>query len=349
MQGKKIANWIVNIFVGFILLLVLIITINIIVSSVSGKGYNSVFGLAFLAVESESMNPEGIQGQEFDVPEGKHDGFSKGDLIFVQEKNDSTTYEVGDIITFYYDDETKGKIINTHRITQINLKDGEIYTLVTKGDNNITRDRYDIKIEDVIGKYNGTNWKGVGNFGLFLKEPVGYWLCIGVPAFAILLYSIISFLFTLSKRNKLSAEDEKEKIRKQILAEMGIADPQTVPATANAAPALAVEQTAPVASVEPVAGETEETLGTVDAEEITAEEKPENTAEEKSAAPKATRTKSASAKPKATTAKSAAKPSTTKSASGTKPKTATAKTAAKKSTTAKSSSKSVIGTGAKKK
>ena len=255
-KKKNIGNIMLNVFIGLILAIVLFITVNIIISSVSGKGYNSIFGMAFLAVESESMSTD----SGYEPKEGEYAGFEIGDLIFVQEKNDSMEFKVGDIITFH-DRQNGVDILNTHRITHI-LNMGDNTFFVTKGDYNPVVDSDmpggrggDVSLKDVIGKYTGAKIGWIGHIGIFLATPLGYWLIIGVPAFLILLYCIISFVLTVTKRNKAEIADEKERIRAQILEELraqGLSAPAEVlpDAADTAGDAAAEEQTPPESGME---------------------------------------------------------------------------------------------------
>lgn len=385
-KKRSVGGIIVNIVVAVILVLVFIITLNIIISSVSGKGYNSMFGMAFLAVETESMSKEESgYDVEANFP-GKYEGFEVGDLIFVQEVNDKTTYEKGDIITFYF--RSSGEtIINTHRIINILYEDDNTTpsNFVTRGDNNKREDDYAVGIEEVIGKYTGTKWNGVGHVGIFLQTPMGYWLVIGVPALLILIYCIISFVLAVTRRNKVEVADEKDRIRAQILAELraeqGLPPIDTTPKAAPAPaaevpdkvfdetpavipePAAAPEEAQPEgdgipvvdddemeASISRIKEELAANFGAVDEDEtvvetVTAEKPVKAPAAPKKAPAKKTTTASTAAK-KTTTAKSG---STAKKTTTAKSSTAAKPAAKKTTTTAKKSTTSskggLIGTG----
>lgn len=66
------------------------------------------------------------------------------ELILVEKSNENTTYEIGDIVT-YYDEELDATV--THRIVE--TVDNGFYT---KGDNNNTRDLKIVNYNQIIGK-----------------------------------------------------------------------------------------------------------------------------------------------------------------------------------------------------
>ena len=93
----------------------------------------NVFGYSVMQIISYSMEPE----------------IKKDEYILVK-KVDISDIEEHDIITFYSTDPTIYGRINTHRVVRRNeTNDG----FVTKGDNNLIEDKYDVLDENVIGRY----------------------------------------------------------------------------------------------------------------------------------------------------------------------------------------------------
>ena len=109
--------------------LILIFSIKFLISILILKIYLSPeklkpFGITILKVSSNSMNPV----------------FAKDDIVIVKKQE---SYEVGDIITYYSDD----NCLVTHRIVE-KYENG----FITKGDGNNIEDEKLVSIEQIIGK-----------------------------------------------------------------------------------------------------------------------------------------------------------------------------------------------------
>ena len=89
----------------------------------------NIFGYEAYIVTTDSMKPS----------------ISSGDVVIVKEVEEQEL-DKGDIITF-----TKNGETNTHRITNIEEKEGEKY-YTTKGDNNNVEDSEKVKFSEIIGK-----------------------------------------------------------------------------------------------------------------------------------------------------------------------------------------------------
>lgn len=89
-----------------------------------------------------------------------------GDVAFVKNV-DTKTLKKEDIIAFR-NEENK---VTTHRIVEIIEKEGQTY-FRTKGDNNNAEDANLVKESDVEGIYFA-RVAGLGNFLMFMQEPVG--------------------------------------------------------------------------------------------------------------------------------------------------------------------------------
>lgn len=121
----------------------------------------------------------------------------------------STSYNVGDVITFGKD--TKTQIPTTHRIIKIN-GDGPLRTFTTKGDANDTEDPQVTRLTDISGKVIVT----VPYLGFvldFAKKPIGFGLLVGIPALAIIFDEVMKILGEIKamRRKKiLNATDQTE-------------------------------------------------------------------------------------------------------------------------------------------
>ena len=115
------------------------------------------------------------------------DSFDTGALLLMK-KTETEELKVGDVIAFF-DPASKKNAITTHRIVELTELDGE-RAFYTKGDYNGERDALPVKAGSVIGKYV-FHVNGLGNFALFLQEPIGMLLFIGVPVISFILYDAI--------------------------------------------------------------------------------------------------------------------------------------------------------------
>ena len=122
-----------------------------------------------------------------------------GDLIFV-DKTDVTSLEVGDVIAYMEKDSTA---VITHRVTKIDTDSDGKLLFTTKGDANNSEDLMQVEEDRVIGIYSSRIPK-VGDFAIFLHEPLGMVLFIAVPLLVFIIYDII--------RRQRYARKEKENV-----------------------------------------------------------------------------------------------------------------------------------------
>lgn len=177
------------------------------VSTLARKSNDQVpnlFGLGYLAVESDSM-----------VGDNK-DSFDKGDLIFVRvlSKKDkdnldiTTLYNAGDpnkskIVTFY---DRQIDALNTHRVVGV-----EANRLITQGDNVDEVDSIRITANDIVGIYNG-KIPNVGSAISFMLTPVGFGIIVVLPFVLLLLYHgiMIAKNVFIVREDKLREELKRE-------------------------------------------------------------------------------------------------------------------------------------------
>ena len=168
---KSIVRWIVNIFTGFLLLILVMVIYGKCVLMFTDNKYPNYFGYTVFEVASGSMEPT----------------LYINDVILIDiTKND---LKLGDIIAFYNDD-----AIITHRIVFIDDN-----TLTVKGDNNNTID-VPINKNQVIGKVI----KIFPKFGVWKKV-------ITEPKILILIFiSLLLFDFALSYKSSNISFNKKE-------------------------------------------------------------------------------------------------------------------------------------------
>jgi signal peptidase len=227
---KTILSIVLNVFFYLIILFLLLFAIaNMKVKTQAD--IPNIFGRGFLSVQSDSM-----MGNE-------EDSFDEGDMIFVKmmKAKDIEKLKVGDIVTWY---DINRKAFNTHRIVDI----GSNY-FVTQGDkaaddpdlkydpdrNDNNPNYYEIINKSDVKAVHVSTWKGAGKALDFLQSPIGFPLCIVLPAVLILIFEGAVLVRNVIKYNnaKMEAkfkqgkvedlsllEQEREKIRQEILQEL---------------------------------------------------------------------------------------------------------------------------------
>lgn len=103
--------------------------------------------------------------------------------------------KVGDVVTYRATDETYYGILITHRVVNIEEKNGEkIY--ITKGDNNATIDRSPIIGDQITGKVVMRIPK-IGYIKYFLVSSYGWIIAIVIPSLGIIIYDIMKIFKNL--------------------------------------------------------------------------------------------------------------------------------------------------------
>lgn len=112
------------------------------------------------------------------------DHIEAGDLIF-SVKPDLSSLKEGDVISYM-----SGKTVITHRLIRIETgEQGEI-RYITKGDANNEEDP-PVSEQNIIGICR-FRIPRLGDAALFLQQPAGMALCIGIPVLALLFYDLRS-------------------------------------------------------------------------------------------------------------------------------------------------------------
>lgn len=177
---------------AFAFLLICNVTI-IIKGTVNPETPPTVFGVAPMVVLSGSMSGNA------------EDHIEVGDLIFDTKPN-IESLKIGDIISFM-----DGKTVITHRIIDIYIDENGQTAYITKGDANNAEDD-PITAKDIIGIYRFRIPK-LGDFALFLQEPLGMAVFIGIPVCSFIIYDII-------RRNRTKTKEvlENEQLRAELEA-----------------------------------------------------------------------------------------------------------------------------------
>ena len=154
----------------------------------------SVLGVTPMVVLSGSMS--GTQDGHIEV----------GDLVFVA-RTDPATLAEGDVIAFM-----NGQSAVTHRITAIETDADGGLLFTTKGDANQTEDTEPVTEDQLLGVYCGRIPR-VGDFALFLQQPLGMLLFADLPLLAFIIYDIIRRQRDANRQSKRTRELEAELAR----------------------------------------------------------------------------------------------------------------------------------------
>ncbi len=195
---KKVLKRIVNIVIDIIVVLILAVSVLIVTLSLTSKssGVPTIFGIAPLSVQSNSME----------------DTLNVGDLIFCEVIDDPAyEYKKGDIVTFPI--EINGEeTLNTHRIVNV-VEDDNITYYQTQGDNKDTNPVPDKDLQtavSIVAKYTGNKIPGMGNVLSFIRTQLGFFLCVLLPMIIFFVYEAIRVILNLIAYNKEKAVEEAQ-------------------------------------------------------------------------------------------------------------------------------------------
>lgn len=206
---KKTLNIVKNVLVWTIFAIAVAMMIFTIISvNTFDQNNRDLFGFKAFTVRTDSMS-----ATDFDA----------GDIVFTKNVNPDTLKE-GDIIAFVSQSEEHYGETVTHKIRQkTETKSGEP-AFITYGTTTGVDDETPVEYSYILGKYTG-KIPNVGAFFLFLKEPIGYLLCIFIPFLLLILYQGLMCikLFRRYKKEQmaeLTAEREKIEEERRQAAEM---------------------------------------------------------------------------------------------------------------------------------
>ncbi len=191
-----ILGWVLCAIFGFMLICNLTIIIK---GTLHPEMPPSVLGTTPMAVLSGSMS--GTAEDHIEV----------GDLIFIN-KIEPEELEAGDVIAYM-----DGTMVVTHRIVEVQTAEDGSIQWITKGDANNSNDLKPISETQLVGIYTARIPK-VGDIALFLQQPLGMVLFIGIPLLAFIIYDIIRRQRYAHRENKKNAELQAEIERLRALA-----------------------------------------------------------------------------------------------------------------------------------
>lgn len=190
LSKKKIILNVIGIILCIILIPILVINCFLIVKGITDKHeVPSIGGNAPLIVLTGSMDPT----------------IKAGDLI-VTKKVDAEDVKVGDVISFF-DPDGNGSTIVTHRVVGIEIDENSGETFFrTKGDNNDIADMTPVPVENLVGRWEGTRFWGLGRVVLFTQSTVGIIVIIAVIVAGIFVYMLIRKRIQDKETDLLKAE-----------------------------------------------------------------------------------------------------------------------------------------------
>ncbi len=193
LSKKKIILNVIGIILCVILIPILFINCFLIVKGIANKNeVPSIGGNAPLIVLTGSMEPT----------------IKAGDLI-VTKKIDAEEVRVDDVISFF-DPDGNGSTIVTHRVIGVETDEtsGELF-FRTQGDNNNIADMTPVPAENLVGRWEGTRFWGLGYVVLFTQSTVGIIVIIAV---------IVAGLFVYMINRKRIQDKETDSLRAELAA-----------------------------------------------------------------------------------------------------------------------------------
>ena len=208
--AKKIFTVIGNVIIWLFVAFAAIITVLTVAATSSEANVPTIAGKAILTVQTDSMKPT----------------FNPGDIIIGQKLtlDDAKKLKVDDIITYEADlNDDNLYELNSHRIVKVVDKGNGNCSYITRGDNNLGDDQFEVAPNNVISKYTGTRIKGVGKVLGFLQTSKGFLICIVLPLVLFFVFELIKFVkkYTELKnadKAEITAEDE-ERIKQAAIEE----------------------------------------------------------------------------------------------------------------------------------
>ncbi|MBR5156630.1 MAG: signal peptidase I [Clostridia bacterium] len=199
---KKTLNIVKNALVWTIFAVAVAMMIFTIISvNTFDQNNRNLFGFKAFTVRTDSMS-----ATDFDA----------GDIVFTKNVAPATLKE-GDIIAFIsQSDEYYGETI-THKIRQKTTTATGEPAFITYGTTTGVDDEVPVEYSFILGKYVA-KLPNVGAFFLFLKEPIGYFLCIFIPFLLLILYQGLMCIKLFRRYKKEQMEElntEREKIEEE--------------------------------------------------------------------------------------------------------------------------------------
>ncbi len=199
---KKTLNVVKNVFVwGIFAVAVAMMIFTIVSVNTFDQNNRDLFGIKAFTVRTDSMS-----ATDFDA----------GDVVFTKNVDPNTLKE-GDIIAFIsQSEEYYGETI-THKIRSKTVAANGEPAFITYGTTTGVDDETPVEYTFILGKYVG-KIPNIGTFFVFLKQPIGYFICIFIPFLLLILYQGLLCIRLFRRYKKEQMEEimaEREKIEEE--------------------------------------------------------------------------------------------------------------------------------------
>lgn len=186
---KKAITTIINGLSVLVITLAVLILVSVVMTK-SGE-VPKIMGYSFFRVMTGSMEPE-----------------YKVDSFIMVKETPPEDITVGDVISFYSSDETLGNMVNTHRVTAIDVNDGHYY-FSTKGDANALEDKYLTEDTDLIGRVVCHSY-AMGMAVKLMANPLVFFPAIIIPLLILVIMNVVS---TVKTTKEIMKTEEEEAVR----------------------------------------------------------------------------------------------------------------------------------------
>lgn len=173
----------------------------------------SVFVLISVVLTPAGQVPQVLGFSVFRVMTGSMDPeYPEGALLLVQ-KTPPEEIQPGDVISFFSPDPALEGAVNTHRVMRIEKRDGDLF-FITKGDANVSEDRYYPNGELLVGKVVFCS-HGLGRLVSLLSNPLVFGAVILLPLLVILLMNLFRAVRIAAD---IAKQEEEEAVRQALEA-----------------------------------------------------------------------------------------------------------------------------------
>jgi hypothetical protein len=220
--------------VVLVMFIVFVIVLTATALSIRSGNVAHVFGYTIRSIQSDSMalleNGELVEN-----------GFFKGDIVICEMMDENSEYQVGDAVLFkmpimrrsdgsYREcgptEVSDEEIFVIHGVSRVEESYG-VKRYYTQGLTNPTEDANVKYSDEIIAKYNGVRFAGLGHVVDFLQTQFGFFLCIILPCLILVLfqgYRVVSNVIAYNREKAIAeataaAEADLTEERKRQIAE----------------------------------------------------------------------------------------------------------------------------------
>lgn len=220
--------------VVLVMFIVFVIVLTATALSIRSGNVAHVFGYTIRSIQSDSM-------ALLEDGELVENGFFKGDIVICEMMDENSEYQVGDAVLFkmpimrrsdgsYREcgptEVSDEEIFVIHGVSRVEESYG-VKRYYTQGLTNPTEDANVKYSNEIIAKYNGVRFAGLGHVVDFLQTQFGFFLCIILPCLILVLfqgYRVVSNVIAYNREKAIAeataaAEADLTEERKRQIAE----------------------------------------------------------------------------------------------------------------------------------